>query len=122
MIEIRGISKWYGSVPVLSDCSARVDRGEVVVVCGPYGSGKSTRIKTVNALEPFERGDVVVDGLSLADRRTDLPALRRRVGRVFQHFELPAPVGAREPDARAEAVLKRPIGEAHAARRERARS
>jgi glutamate/aspartate transport system ATP-binding protein len=56
MIEIRGISKWYGSVQVLSDCRARVDRGAVVVVCGPSGSGKSTRIKTVNALEPFERG------------------------------------------------------------------
>ncbi|MBI3154629.1 MAG: amino acid ABC transporter ATP-binding protein [Burkholderiales bacterium] len=88
MIEIRDVSKWYGSFQVLADCTTHVAKGEVVVVCGPSGSGKSTLIKTVNALEPFQKGDVVVDGVSLADPATDLPRLRRRVGMVFQHFEL----------------------------------
>lgn len=88
MIEIRSVSKWYGSFQVLSTCSTRVDQGEVVVVCGPSGSGKSTLIKTVNALEPFQQGDIVVDGTSVSDPKTNLPKLRSRVGMVFQHFEL----------------------------------
>jgi glutamate/aspartate transport system ATP-binding protein len=88
MIDIRNISKWYGSFQVLTDCSTSIKKGEVVVVCGPSGSGKSTLIKTVNALEPFQKGDIVVDGISLADPKTDLPKLRARVGMVFQHFEL----------------------------------
>jgi len=88
MIEIRNVSKWYGSFQVLTDCSTRIAKGEVVVVCGPSGSGKSTLIKTVNALEPFQKGEIVVDGTSLTDPKTDLPKLRSRVGMVFQHFEL----------------------------------
>ncbi len=88
MIDIRNVSKWYGSFQVLTDCSTSIKKGEVVVVCGPSGSGKSTLIKTVNALEPFQKGDIVVDGISLADPKTDLPKLRARVGMVFQHFEL----------------------------------
>jgi glutamate/aspartate transport system ATP-binding protein len=88
MIEINGVSKWYGSFQVLTDCTTRIARGEVVVVCGPSGSGKSTLIKTVNALEPFQKGDIVVDGVSIADKATNLPKLRSRVGMVFQHFEL----------------------------------
>ena len=88
MIEIKNISKWYGSFQVLTDCTTRVEKGDVVVVCGPSGSGKSTLIKTVNALEPFQKGDIVVDGISLADPKTNLPKLRSRVGMVFQHFEL----------------------------------
>jgi len=88
MIDIKNISKWYGSFQVLTDCTTSIQKGEVVVVCGPSGSGKSTLIKTVNALEPFQKGDIVVDGTSLADPKTDLPKLRSRVGMVFQHFEL----------------------------------
>jgi len=88
MIDINGISKWYGTFQVLTDCTTKVDKGDVVVVCGPSGSGKSTLIKCVNALEPFQKGDVVVDGISLADPKTNLPKLRSRVGMVFQHFEL----------------------------------
>ncbi len=88
MIDIQHISKWYGSFRVLDDCSTRISKGEVVVVCGPSGSGKSTLIKTVNALEPFQKGDIVVDGISLTDPKTNLPKLRARVGMVFQHFEL----------------------------------
>jgi glutamate/aspartate transport system ATP-binding protein len=88
MIEIRQVSKWYGAFQVLDDCSTTVGRGEVVVVCGPSGSGKSTLIKTVNALEPFQKGDIVVNGISVGDPRTDLPKLRAVAGMVFQHFEL----------------------------------
>jgi glutamate/aspartate transport system ATP-binding protein len=88
MIAINNISKWYGQFQVLTDCSTHINKGEVVVVCGPSGSGKSTLIKCVNALEPFQKGDVVVDGISLADPKTDLPKLRSRVGMVFQNFEL----------------------------------
>ncbi len=88
MIEIKNVSKWYGSFQVLTDCTTAIQKGEVVVVCGPSGSGKSTLIKTVNALEPFQKGDIVVDGISISDPKTNLPKLRSRVGMVFQHFEL----------------------------------
>ncbi|MGE5117557.1 MAG: amino acid ABC transporter ATP-binding protein [Betaproteobacteria bacterium] len=88
MIDIKHVSKWYGSFQVLTDCTTQIDKGEVVVVCGPSGSGKSTLIKTVNALEPIQQGDIVVDGTSISDPKTDLPKLRARVGMVFQHFEL----------------------------------
>src|SRR5215217_3919685 len=88
MIEIKDVSKWYGSFQVLTDNTTKVEKGEVVVVCGPSGSGKSTLIKTVNALEPFQKGDIVVDGISISDPKTNLPKLRSRVGMVFQHFEL----------------------------------
>ncbi len=88
MISIKNINKWYGDFQVLTDCSTEVKKGEVIVVCGPSGSGKSTLIKCVNALEPFQKGDIVVDGTSIADPKTNLPKLRSRVGMVFQHFEL----------------------------------
>ena len=88
MIEIKNVSKWYGPVQVLNDCSVSIAKGDVVVVCGPSGSGKSTLIKTVNALEPFQKGDIIVNGVSISDPKTDLPKLRSRVGMVFQHFEL----------------------------------
>ena len=88
MIELKNVSKWYGPVQVLNECSATINKGEVVVVCGPSGSGKSTLIKTVNALEPFQKGDIFVDGIQVNGAKTDLPKLRSRVGMVFQHFEL----------------------------------
>ena len=88
MIKISGVSKWYGSFQVLTDCSTEVAKGEVVVVCGPSGSGKSTLIKCVNGLEPFQAGDIAVDGVSVGDPKTDLPKLRARIGMVFQNFEL----------------------------------
>ena len=88
MIELRNVSKWYGSFQVLSDCSTSIQKGEVVVICGPSGSGKSTLIKTINALEPFQKGEIVVDGMRIHDPKTNLPQLRARVGMVFQHFEL----------------------------------
>jgi len=88
MISIRAISKWYGSFQVLAECSTEVAKGEVVVVCGPSGSGKSTLIKCVNGLEPFQKGEILVDDISVGDPKTNLPKLRSRVGMVFQHFEL----------------------------------
>ena len=88
MIDIKNVSKWYGSFQVLTDCTTKVEKGEVVVVCGPSGSGKSTLIKTVNALEPFQKGQITVDGIPVHDPKTNLPKLRARVGMVFQHFEL----------------------------------
>ncbi|UYP30937.1 amino acid ABC transporter ATP-binding protein [Pseudomonas sp. Z8(2022)] len=88
MISIQNVNKWYGDFQVLTNCSTEVKKGEVVVVCGPSGSGKSTLIKCVNALEPFQQGDINVDGTSIADKKTNLPKLRSRVGMVFQHFEL----------------------------------
>jgi glutamate/aspartate transport system ATP-binding protein len=88
MISLSHVSKWYQSFQVLKDCSTEVAKGEVVVVCGPSGSGKSTLIKCVNGLEPFQEGDITVSGISVGDRRTNLPRLRARIGMVFQHFEL----------------------------------
>jgi glutamate/aspartate transport system ATP-binding protein len=88
VIHINQISKQYGAFKVLDDCTTSVARGEVVVVCGPSGSGKSTLIKCVNGLEPFQSGEIVVDGVSVGAPSTRLSALRARVGMVFQHFEL----------------------------------
>src|SRR5688500_12597443 len=88
MISLRHVSKWYGTFQVLNDCSTEVARGEVVVVCGPSGSGKSTLIKCVNGLEPFQKGEISVDGVSVGDPKTNLPKLRARIGMVFQNFEL----------------------------------
>jgi glutamate/aspartate transport system ATP-binding protein len=88
MISIEQVSKWYGDFQVLTDCNSEIKKGDVVVVCGPSGSGKSTLIKCVNALEPFQRGKIIVDGISVGDPNTDLPRLRSRIGMVFQNFEL----------------------------------
>ncbi|WP_375596223.1 amino acid ABC transporter ATP-binding protein [Algihabitans albus] len=88
MIEIRDIDKWYGTTQVLRACSTSVAKGEVVVVCGPSGSGKSTLIKCVNGLEPFQNGEITVDGVPVGDRGTNLSKLRARIGMVFQNFEL----------------------------------
>lgn len=88
MIEINHASKWYGDFQVLDDCTTRVDKGEVVVVCGPSGSGKSTLIKCVNGLEPISSGDITVDGSKVNGNKTNLNKLRSRIGMVFQSFEL----------------------------------
>jgi len=88
MITISNVSKWYGKIQVIKNCTAKIAKGEVVVVCGPSGSGKSTLIKCVNGLEPFEQGTIIVDGISVGDPKTKLPKLRARIGMVFQHFEL----------------------------------
>src|ERR1700709_2406197 len=89
MIEISHVDKYYGpDFQALKDCTTHIAKGEVVVVCGPSGSGKSTLLKCVNALEPFQSGEIILDGIKVNDPKTDLPKLRARVGMVFQHFEL----------------------------------
>ncbi len=113
MIDIQHISKWYGDFQVLTDCTTSIEKGDVVVVCGPSGSGKSTLIKTVNALEPFQQGDIIVDGVSLKDPKTDLAKFRSRVGMVFQHFELFPHMTVLENLTIAQVkVLKRSVAEA----------
>ena len=71
MIKLNNVSKWYGHFQVLTDCTTQVAKGDVVVVCGPSGSGKSTLIKTVNGLEPFQKGEITVDGVSLTVNTID---------------------------------------------------
>jgi glutamate/aspartate transport system ATP-binding protein len=88
MIVLKEVSKWYGDFPVLTECSTQVSKGEVVVVCGPSGSGKSTLIKTVNGLEPFQKGEILIGHTSVGDPRTNLSKLRATIGMVFQNFEL----------------------------------
>src|SRR2546426_11559198 len=88
MISMDKVSKWYGHFQVLTDCTTKVEKGEVIVVCGPSGSGKSTLVKCVNALEPFQKGTVTVDGISVGDPKTDLPKVGAPVGVGFQNFEL----------------------------------
>ena len=88
MIELNNVSKWYGQFQVLTDCTTQVAKGDVMVICGPSGSGKSTLIKTVNGLEPIQQGQIIVDGISVNDPKTNLSKLRARIGMVFQNFEL----------------------------------
>ncbi len=88
MIRMEDVSKWYGNFQVLINCTTKVDKAEVVVICGPSGSGKSTLIKVINGLEPFQEGVITFDGTSVGDPATDLPKLRSRIGMVFQNFEL----------------------------------
>lgn len=89
MIVLDKVDKWYGpTFNVLKTCSLSVRQGEVVVVCGPSGSGKSTLIKCVNGLEAVQGGTITIEGVAVTDPKTDMPALRARVGMVFQHFDL----------------------------------
>ena len=96
MIAIKDLSKWFGNFQVLTECSTEVAKGDVMVICGPSGSGKSTLIKTVNGLEPFQKGEIIVDGTSVGAKGTDLSALRARIGMVFQNFELFPHLSVRE--------------------------
>ena len=94
MIDIKNISKWYGSFQVLTDCSTEVRKGEVIVVCGPSGSGKSTLIKTVNGLEPIQQGEIFVDGVPLSVSEETLATFFSMCGAVFAvRLTPPAPSG-----------------------------
>ncbi|MEM5437796.1 amino acid ABC transporter ATP-binding protein [Paraburkholderia diazotrophica] len=88
MIEFRNVNKWYGAYHALNDVTERVEKGEVVVVCGPSGSGKSTLIRTVNRLESIQDGHVLVDGNDIHDPSARINQLRSRIGFVFQQFNL----------------------------------
>lgn len=88
MIRFQGVHKWFGTLHVLNDIHFTVKQGETVVVCGPSGSGKSTLIRTINKLEPIQKGTLVVDGRDLSDPATDITRLRAEIGFVFQQFNL----------------------------------
>lgn len=88
MIEMKDVSKWYGDFRVLSHIDEVIERGQTVVVCGPSGSGKSTLLRCINGLEPFQEGEILVDGISLSDPSTNFYKLRTKIGMVFQRFEL----------------------------------
>ncbi len=88
MIIFKGVHKWFKQLHVLNDINLHVTPGEVMVVCGPSGSGKSTLIRTINQLEPIDQGSLVVDGMDLADKKTDINKLRAEIGFVFQQFNL----------------------------------
>jgi len=88
MIEIKNVSKWFGDFQVLTKVNETIDRGQTVVICGPSGSGKSTLLRCVNGLEPYQEGEIIVDGVSLNDPKTNLYTLRENIGMVFQRFEL----------------------------------
>ena len=86
MIELKNVSKWYGNFQVLDNCSTSIKKGEVVVVCGPSGSSKSTLIKTINGLEPFQKGEIIVDNVNVHDPKTNLSKLRSV---SYTHLTLP---------------------------------
>jgi len=88
LIEIQNVSKWYGDLQVLNDITEEVKQGQTVVICGPSGSGKSTLLRCINGLEPFQKGEIIVDGVSVNDPSTNLYKLRTEIGMVFQRFEL----------------------------------
>ena len=122
MIEIKDVSKWYGSFQVLTDCTTQVAKGEVVVVCGPSGSGKSTLIKCVNGLEPFQKGEITVDGVSVGDKDRPAEAARAHRHGVPEFRAVPAPVDHREPDPRPDQGARPQPGRGQRARAEAARA
>ncbi len=87
-IHVSHLKKNFGRLEVLKDVSTDVMEGEVVVIIGPSGSGKSTFLRCMNALEEITAGEVVVDGVNIADKKVDINKVRERVGMVFQHFNL----------------------------------
>ncbi len=88
MLEIKNVRKWYGDFQVLSGINETIDRGQTVVICGPSGSGKSTLLRCINGLEPYQKGEITVENISLSDPKTNLYKVRRKIGMVFQKFEL----------------------------------
>jgi general L-amino acid transport system ATP-binding protein len=118
-VEIEGLHKWFGEFNVLRDVDLQVRRGERIVICGPSGSGKSTLLRCINGLEPYQRGEVTVDGIALANDPKRINQVRREVGMVFQQFNLfphltvmenctLAPIHVRKmPQAEAEASARR---------------
>ena len=96
MIEFSEVNKWYGEHHVLKNVNEHVSRGEVVVICGPSGSGKSTLIRTVNRLEPIDKGRIVVGEVDVNASATSVNKLRSGIGFVFQQFNLFPHLSARD--------------------------
>lgn len=88
MIEFHDVHKWYGDFHVLRGITQKVEKGEVLVICGPSGSGKSSFIRCLNRLEPIQKGDILLEGVSINDKSVDINDLRTEVGMVFQQFNL----------------------------------
>jgi len=88
MITFSNVNKWFGDLHVLRDINLSVEAGDVMVVCGPSGSGKSTLIRCINRLEPIQKGDLIVDGMNVHDRKTNMTQLRAEIGFIFQQFNL----------------------------------
>ena len=88
MIEFKNVDKWFGKHHVLKNINLNISRGEVLVICGPSGSGKSTLIRCINRLEDIQKGEIVVNGVPVHDRSTNLTKLRADIGFVFQQFHL----------------------------------
>ena len=88
MISFKNVNKWYGELHVLNNIDLEVEKGEVIVVCGPSGSGKSTLIRCINRLEPIQEGELVVDGMAVHDKKTNMTKIRAEIGFVFQSFNL----------------------------------
>lgn len=88
IISIKNLKKNYGSNHVLKDIDIDIEEGEVVVIIGSSGSGKSTFLRCLNLLEEPTSGEIIVDGVKITDKKTDLNKLRREVGMVFQQFNL----------------------------------
>lgn len=88
MISFKNVNKWFGDLHVLNNINLEVEKGEVVVVCGPSGSGKSTLIRCINRLEPIQEGELIVDGMKVHDKKTNMTQIRAEIGFVFQQFNL----------------------------------
>jgi general L-amino acid transport system ATP-binding protein len=118
-VEIKSVHKWFGEFNVLRDVDLTVQRGERIVICGPSGSGKSTLLRCINGLEPYQRGEIIVDGIALGNDPKRIAQVRREVGMVFQQFNLfphltvlenctLAPINVRKmPAAQAEEIARR---------------
>src|SRR3546814_848939 len=87
-IEVEGLNKWFGEFQALKDVDLVVGRGDRIVVCGPSGSGKSTLIRCINGLEPYQGGSIRVAGITVENDPQTLRSVRKRVGMVFQSFNL----------------------------------
>jgi len=88
MISFKNVNKWYGDLHVLNKIDLEVEKGEVIVVCGPSGSGKSTLIRCINRLEPIQEGELIVDGMKVHDKKSNMTKIRAEIGFVFQSFNL----------------------------------
>lgn len=88
MIDVKNLHKYFGSLEVLKGIDCHIDKGECVCVIGPSGSGKSTFLRCLNLLETPTKGDIIIDDMHLTEKDFDVDAMRKRVGMVFQHFNL----------------------------------